>query len=253
MSVHASKRWIWSSNCADFPGNEPPFGKILAYDSRIEGIYVNGTPRADQQTFHFEDPFVTASMMTRIRSFGLLAGAWFVPRTSNAAAEAFKASNMVTLLNPDCVMLDVETHDLNFQRAFVAEYRRLKPGRATDVTFEPRQDLTTVAGREYVAARMDLFPQLYNDRMRPSDPKHELDVWAAMFGYERVHLFLNAAQDWWALDDGALFTAETLPDKRALRSRTLDRAARTLRMEFAPHPLTVPVEPCGEEPLEQAA
>jgi len=250
VSIHASKRSIWVTNNADFGGNEPPFGKILAYDSRIEGVYVNGTGAFPASTP--EDRFVTQALMNRIRSFGLLAGCWFVPRSTIAMVEASKAANMVTWLNPDCVLLDIETHDLDFQRAFVAEYRRLKPGRATDVTFEPRQDGTSVAVQEYIDARFDLFPQLYEGRMRPADPKHELFTWVGRVGWGKVHLCLDAAQDWWALDDGLLFTAETLPDKRAFLTRTLARVAPK-RTHDKLAAKSTSVEPCGDELEVEAA
>lgn len=250
MSIHAAKRWIWVTNCANFGGNEPPFGKILASDLGIQGVYVNGTPG--------EDRFVTPALMQRIRSFGLLAGCWFVPR-SLGAVEAQKAAAMVDALNPDCVMLDVETHDLAFQRALIAEYRRLKPGRATDWTFEPRQSTETVALNELLAARMDIFPQLYDKNMRPADPKHELFYWRQALAdrvFEkpeaRLHLFLDARSDWWWLDDGALFTAETLPDRRSIPQRVVAwRFKDTTEARLLAG--VTPVVPCGEEPEELAA
>lgn len=261
MSVHAGKRWVWNTACQNSAGNEPPFGKILAYDSHIDGVFVNGTaaPNFPPLPWRSEDPFVTANLMSRIRSFGLLAGAWFVPRSSVALWEAGRASAMVTALNPDCVLLDVETHDLNFQRAFVAEYRRLKPGRATDVTFEPRQAADSVAVKEYADARFDFFPQLYRGDMRPGDPKHELFVWTALVGWGRVHLCLDAGQDWWALDEGLLFTAETLPDKRPRSVRLLAKLPMMTRRQHDKLTLTARLKPfvvdpnCGDETGEERA
>ena len=282
MSIHASKRWIVVSNCADFAGNEPPFGKILAYDTKTEGVYLSATGAhlSGSAFVPGEDKFVTPAMMTRVRSFGLLAGCHFVPRSTDAISEARRASDMVTALNPDCVMLDIESHDLAFQRAFVAEYRRLKPGRATDVSFEPRQEPEwvdsqgkqhgTVAHLTYLNARMHLFPQLFRGDMRPADAKRECEVWSSAVGWDQFHLVHGAGLDWWALDDGCLFDAENLPDRRALPTRLLakvpgvakrqhDRAryedwvrsGSGDRINFRKR--IAPVQPCGEETQEKAA
>ncbi len=186
--------------------------------------------------------------MQRIRSFGLLAGAWFVPRSQSAIGEAQKCAGMVTRLNPDCVMLDVETHDLSFQRVFIAEYRRLKPGRATDVTFEPRQDESTVAVFDYLSARFDLFPQLYEAKMRPADAKHELVAWLRFVAPDKIHFCLNAAQDWWGLDDGLLFQASTLPDKRPVLRQLLGAHPRTVKRAHDKLAASLPtLEPVGDE------
>ena len=255
MSIHASKRWIVVGACQDFAGNEPPFGKILAYDTKIEGVYLSATgAHLNGTTFvPGEDKFVTPAMMTRVRSFGLLAGGHFVPRSADAISEARKAADMVTALNPDCVMLDIETHDLSFQRGFVAEYRRLKPGRATDVTFEPRQDGSTVSWPEYIDARFDLFPQLFRGDMRPADAKRELRYWSMMVGWDRVHLVYGAGLDWWRLDEGAIFDAETLPDKRTALARFTTRSWNTRGVHSVLAKSCTPVQPCGEETQEKAA
>lgn len=212
MSIHAAKVGIWVSDCKNFPGNYPPYETIAASDLGFSLCYVNAIAE--------EDPFVTPELIRQIASKGLLPCVWFVPRTGNAAREAKKVSDAIAALEkPDAngkitrvaaVMLDVETHDLNFQRGLLRAYRLLRPGRATDWTFEPRQSILTVIAHELVAARMTLFPQMYRDNMRDADPYHELKYWSKIVGWDNVRLFLDAKTDWWALESGLLFSAERL-------------------------------------------
>jgi len=206
MSIHAGKVGISVSDCKNFAGNKPPYEKIKGSDLGITLCYVNATTE--------EDPWVTPEMIAEIRGKGLMPGLWFVPRTGNAVEEAKKISDSITRLEKltriEAVMLDVETHDTTFQRQFLSAYRRWRPGRATDWTFEPRQSTGTVIAKELVASRMCLFPQMYRDNMRDADPYHELKYWVGQVGWDNVRLFLDAKTDWWALESGMLFSAERL-------------------------------------------
>lgn len=207
MSVHADKTWLWLDSISSF-GSFPPYQKIKALtEPTVEGLYLNP-----------EDPLVNAARFQEVHSKGLLAGMTSVPRVGDPIVYARTVDAQITRLGNavvDCVMLDIETHSVDWIRKAVSEYRRLRPGKATDFTNEPLQDGAwggpVSIYPELVTWRLDIYPQCYLGDMTPVDPiRCAKLVASAGVPFKNIHGCYDGAAYPAGIVDGLVFTAERM-------------------------------------------
>jgi hypothetical protein len=165
------------------------------------------------------DPQINAGLFQGIRASGYEVGVMRDPSWDNLSAIDLARELDADLLrlgssNAQCAVLaDIEVHSPDYVRAFLTEWRELRPSRVTGWTLEPLQGGWMDARFVQAVSKANVWihPQSYYGNMSPVDPDLvRADLVERGFRRELVSPVYNAAHiptHW----DGIAFRFDQLP------------------------------------------